>query len=147
MANAIEISEAAYNGHFAWIVRAFYSDGNQGGVASNTSDPSAPDTLLPYAAVIVDPTDTERANIETAAANYNPTLTLTADPVAGEVALAAASSNVRCYLWLDNKAQGRQDDFTAGDLTLTGLNVPGVYRVLAYNVSTYESGYIEMEVT
>lgn len=139
----IEISQAAYEGHFVWVARALLGDDRRAGIISNTSD--SENNPVDYAISLRNPTENERSLVETAATLYAPTLTFTVDAGAGTVTLDQALT-ARCYLWFDNDLQPGQDDFTPGDLVLDGLNAPGAYRVLALNTATGQSAFTELEV-
>lgn len=82
-------------------------------------------------------------------ANNFDSLTLTYDAMSSSVTLVS-EARCKCYLWINAVIQPGQDDFNplgvGDDPVLTGLDAPGVYRVMAVNELTSQSGYIEFEV-
>lgn len=91
-----------------------------------------------------------QATLENIAANYG-TYTLTHDGVAETVTLSGTNDTCKCYVWIDGVEQEAQPDFnplgTGDDLVLENVSVIGSYIVFAINETTYESGYLEFEVT
>jgi hypothetical protein len=147
MYKILAIPQATFELPIQYLIDLYGGDGK----VSNSS--WFDDAWIPVAYGIILPdgyTAQQESDVSAIIAGWD-TLTLTYDNPTDSVLLTQAVT-AACYLYLDTTGNGyelqpAQDDFTPIDLILGGLTVPGSYLVFAINESTFESGYIEFEVT